>query len=60
MSIWNKAKYEYECLGCGHKWERPMPSGMNTKCPNCSHLYFKWVNFERKFNEQKEKVTDGN
>lgn len=33
----------FRCLKCGFIWkDYPGP----TECPNCNHLYVKWVNFE--------------
>jgi len=34
---------EFQCLKCGCQW-RNVPGP--TQCPNCNHLYVKWVNYE--------------
>lgn len=53
MSRWDEAKYK--CLGCGHEWKKPKPSGMNTFCLKCDSLYVEWVNYKiwRKFHKEK-------
>ena len=36
-------KARYRCLKCNYKYEgEPGP----TQCPECKHLYIKWVNYE--------------
>jgi len=39
----DKLKAEFECLGCGYKWES-VPGF--TICPKCYHIWVKWVNYE--------------
>ena len=34
----------YKCLKCGYKYfSKPGP----TQCPECDHLYVKWLNYEK-------------
>jgi predicted nucleic acid-binding Zn-ribbon protein len=44
----------YKCLKCGKEWEHIIAP---TQCPQCGHLYVKWVNYEqlRKIWDDREK-----
>ncbi len=43
-------KAKFQCLSCNCKWEdKPGP----TECPKCSHLYVKWLNYEKMKKELK-------
>ena len=43
---------QYKCLKCSFEWEEQTKSGsIETShgpiaCPNCSHIYLKWKNYD--------------
>ena len=47
----NKRIAKFKCLKCGYKYvDIPGP----TQCPECGHLYVKWVNYEKLAEGRKE------
>ena len=49
-----------ECCACGHRWDEPAGRGepQSGKCPRCSHLYFRWLNYTDSLIEQRRAANE--